>query len=104
MPKIRIEPQGIDVEFDPDRPPLSGFGRPGSILDILLAQGVEIDHVCGGNCSCATCHVLVLEGLENLPEISEDEDDRLDTAQGLTEASRLACQAIPRGDITIRIP
>ena len=103
LPKIRIEPQGTEIEFDPERPPLSGFGRPGSILDILLSKGIDIDHVCGGNCSCTTCHVIVERGAENLSEIREDEDDRLDLAQGLTPTSRLGCQAIPRGDVTIRI-
>ena len=48
---------------------------------------------CGGVCACSTCHVIVdPEWHELLREASEDEEDMLDLACGLTATSRLGCQ------------
>jgi 2Fe-2S ferredoxin len=69
-----------------------------SLMENLRAGGIEeILALCGGCCSCATCHVLVgEEWMSALPPISEDEDDLLSTS-GVREAnSRLSCQ-IPFG-------
>jgi ferredoxin, 2Fe-2S len=65
-----------------------------SLLDNLLEQGIEIEHACEKSCACTTCHVIVREGFGSLTEASEDEEDLLDRAWGLTPVSRLACQAI----------
>ncbi len=94
------------VQVDTDSPPQSGEGLPGSLLDIALASGVDIDHACGGVCACSTCHVLVNQGLDSCNEISEDEEDQLDEAPGLTIRSRLACQCIPTGqtDLIVEVP
>ena len=48
------------------------------MLDIAIANEIELDHNCGGSCACTTCHVIVKEGAENLSEKEEDEEDRLD--------------------------
>lgn len=69
-----------------------------SLMENLRAGGIEeILALCGGCCSCATCHVHVdEEWLAALPPKSEDEDDLLSTS-GVREAnSRLSCQ-IPFG-------
>jgi 2Fe-2S ferredoxin len=87
------EPEQV-IEFDPARAPFQHDGRPGSILDVLLAHGVHLEHACGGNCACTTCHVIVRRGFEKLSEASEDEEDLLDKAPGLTPTSRLGCQAV----------
>ena len=94
------------IEFDPRKAPFQHDGRPGSILDILLAHGVHLDHACGGSCACTTCHVIVKNGFERLSEAEENELDRLDKAPGLTPTSRLACQAVVEDDaeITVIIP
>lgn len=49
---------------------------------------------CEGTCSCSTCHVIVDsdEMFDKIPEASDDENDMLDLAFGLTETSRLGCQ------------
>lgn len=49
---------------------------------------------CEGTCSCSTCHVIVEsdEMFDKIPEASDDENDMLDLAFGLTETSRLGCQ------------
>ncbi len=44
------------------------------------------------------------EGKENLSEMQEDEEDRLDMAEGLTIHSRLGCQAVVRGDVVVEVP
>ncbi|MDQ2917090.1 MAG: ISC system 2Fe-2S type ferredoxin [Casimicrobiaceae bacterium] len=65
-----------------------------SLLDNLLDQGIEVEHACEKSCACTTCHVIVREGFNSLSEASEDEEDLLDRAWGLTSVSRLSCQAI----------
>ena len=53
--------------------------------------GIEAD--CGGACACSTCHVIVdNEWFSKLGEASEEEEDMLDLAFGLTHTSRLGCQ------------
>jgi 2Fe-2S ferredoxin len=102
--RVTFLPLNKTVEVDDSRYPLADHGKPGSLLDIALANGIELEHNCGGSCACTTCHVIVKEGEENLSEMAEDEEDRLDTAEGLTIHSRLGCQAVVRGDVTVEIP
>lgn len=98
------EPERV-IEFDPSQAPFQHDGQPGSILDVLLGHGVFLEHACGGNCACTTCHVVVKRGMEHLSENSEEEDDLLDKAPGLTSTSRLGCQAVmDGGEITVMIP
>jgi ferredoxin, 2Fe-2S len=106
--KIRVvfesgEPERV-IEVDLARAPFQHDGKPGSILDVLVAHGVPLEHACGGNCACTTCHVIVKEGAENISEMQEDEEDRLDTAVGLTIRSRLGCQAVVHGDVVVEVP
>jgi len=76
-----------------------------SICDNLLAQGIEIEHACEKSCACTTCHVIVREGFSSLSPSTEDEDDLLDRAWGLTPQSRLSCQAIvDDADLVLEIP
>jgi ferredoxin, 2Fe-2S len=76
-----------------------------SICDNLLEHGVEIEHACEKSCACTTCHVIVREGGGSLEPASDDEDDLLDRAWGLTPQSRLSCQAIVAGArLVVEIP
>ena len=95
MARIRVifengEPERV-IEFDPARAPFQHDGKPGSILDVLLGHGVRLEHACGGNCACTTCHVIVKGGGNALSESDESEEDLLDKAPGLTPTSRLGC-------------
>ncbi len=103
---ITFEPGGVQVRVDPEKVPVSGEGRPGSILDIAVGNGIDVDHACGGVCACSTCHVIIREGLESCNESTDDEEDQLDNAPGLTHQSRLACQCVPDGtmDLVVEIP
>ena len=102
--KVTFLPLNRTVDVDDRKYPLADHGRPGSLLDIALANDIHLEHNCGGSCACTTCHVIVKEGAENLSEMQEDEEDRLDTAVGLTIRSRLGCQAIVRGDVVVEVP
>ncbi len=92
------------MEFTAGRLPSSGHGKPESLLDVAIHFGVPLEHACGGNGACTTCHVVVREGEENLSPMEEKEEDRLTMAAGLTLRSRLACQAVVRGDVVVEIP
>ena len=102
--RVTFLPANRTVEVDVSKYPLADHGKPGSLLDIALANDIELEHNCGGSCACTTCHLIVREGKENLSEIQEDEEDRLDTAEGLTIHSRLGCQAVVQGDVVVEIP
>jgi 2Fe-2S ferredoxin len=102
--RVTFLPLNQTVEVDDSKYPLADHGKPGSLLDIALANDIELEHNCGGSCACTTCHVIVREGAENLSEMAEDEEDRLDMAEGLTIHSRLGCQAVVRGDVVVEIP
>ena len=101
MPRITVLPH---PESCPDG--ASFEAKAGvSVCDNLLAHGVEIEHACEKSCACTTCHVIVREGLDSLSPSTEDEDDLLDRAWGLTPQSRLSCQAIvDEAPLVIEIP
>lgn len=66
----------------------------GSLMEALRDAGFDdILALCGGNCSCATCHVYVDPGrLDQLAPMSGDEDDLLDSSDHRQPNSRLSCQ------------
>jgi 2Fe-2S ferredoxin len=101
---LRAGEDSVTVDYEPGRTPYHEHGREGSILDIALNYGIDLQHACGGNCACTTCHIIVREGEANLTEMEEDEEDRLYMADGLTLHSRLGCQSVVRGDVTVEIP
>lgn len=106
MPKITFIVSGKPNTFDLDLAamPYRHHGRPGSLLDVALNVGVQLEHVCGGNGACTTCHVFVRSGMENLSAIDDEEADRLDSAWDLTPRSRLGCRAVVAGDVTCEVP
>lgn len=66
-----------------------------SLLEVAHKNNVEIEGACEGSLACSTCHVIIEpEWFDALPEASEDEEDMLDLAFGLTKTSRLGCQII----------
>jgi 2Fe-2S ferredoxin len=75
--------------------------KPGeTLMQVALGASVPgIEAACGGNCSCATCHVVIAPATVNkVPPVSEDENDLLDGVAAERQAnSRLACQiSLPR--------
>lgn len=77
-----------------------------SLLEAALDAGINIEHACGGVCACSTCHVYVEQGMEQLSESTEAEEDRVEEAPGLQRNSRLSCQCEIQGNgpIVIRVP
>jgi 2Fe-2S ferredoxin len=79
-----------------------------SLLEIAHRNGVDLEGACEGSLSCSTCHVVVEpEWYDLLPEASEDEEDMLDLATGLTQTSRLGCQITITEELdglTVRLP
>lgn len=65
-----------------------------SVMEVIRDNGFdELLALCGGCCSCATCHVHVdAAWVDKLPAISADEDDLLDSSDHRNETSRLSCQ------------
>ena len=91
MPKlIVVTREGEERELD---------GAAGlSVMEVIRDGGIdELLALCGGCCSCATCHVHVEPGFEGvLPPVGPDEDDLLDSSSDRDATSRLSCQ-IPFG-------
>lgn len=63
-----------------------------NLMEVLKASDYDIEAACGGMALCATCHIEVLEGFENLGERTDAELDMLDTLPAVLDHSRLACQ------------
>lgn len=96
LPHPDICPQGAVIEDAP---------QGVSICRVLLDHHIDIEHACELSCACTTCHVIVREGYASLAEATDDEEDLLDKAWGLTPISRLSCQAvIAEADLTVEIP
>lgn len=83
---IVVNRQGVELAVE---------GEAGlSVMEVIRDNGFdELLALCGGCCSCATCHVHVDEDFKDkLPEMSRDEDDLLDSSDTRDENSRLSCQ------------
>lgn len=80
------------------------------LLEVAVANGINIEHACGGVCACSTCHVYVESGMDQLEEPTEAEEDRVEEAPGLQVNSRLSCQceiiasADPDTPIVVTVP
>ena len=83
MPKVRFEPDGIEIEVP--------VGT--SILEASNKAHSQVGSACGGVCACSTCHVYVKQGLDDLSEAKDREEDILDKAFDVRMSSRLGCQA-----------
>ncbi len=94
MPRVTFLPDNLTVEAQ--------VGD--TILDVALDNGIDLEHDCGGNCACTTCHVQIEEGAESVSPMEEVEDDRLGTAPNRQANSRLGCQVLVCGSVTVRVP
>lgn len=71
-----------------------------SLLEVAHRNNVDIEGACEGSLACSTCHVVVeSDWFDALPAATEDEEDMLDLAFGLTKTSRLGCQIIVSDEI-----
>jgi len=101
MPKITfIERDGTRRELDVP------VGL--SVMEIAHQHDIDLEGACEGSLACSTCHVVVdAEDFDRLADPTEDEDDMLDLAFGLTLTSRLGCQIIMTEELdglTVTLP
>src|SRR5437879_13307826 len=78
--QITFLPEGKTVTFEHGKLPYEDHGKEEPILDIALNFGIPLDHACGGNCACTTCHVRLNAGAEHLSDMDDDEADPPDMA------------------------
>lgn len=87
MPKLTVNTrEGDEREIE---------GEVGlSVMELIRDAGIdELLALCGGCCSCATCHVHVDPAfVDKLPPMTSDEDDLLDSTSDRDATSRLSCQ------------
>lgn len=101
MPKIIfVERDGTRREFDVP------VGL--SVMEIAHQHDIDLEGACEGSLACSTCHVIVEpEDFDRLSDPTEDEEDMLDLAFGLTPTSRLGCQIIMTEELdglTVTLP
>lgn len=98
----------------------SGYG-PGSVVPVSIGETrgevpfgasvliasrllrVDLDHFCGGQCSCGTCRVEVVDGAKHLSPRHMNEELVLGV-EGVARGDRLACQAKIQGPVRVRVP
>lgn len=80
-----ILPNGKSVQVD---------AKPGdNLLDLAHANSIDLEGACEGSLACSTCHLIIdPKFYDKLEEPTDEENDMLDLAFGLTETSRLGCQ------------
>src|SRR6266700_7981903 len=91
MLKVKFEPDGIEIEVP--------VGT--SILEASNKAHAQVGSACGGVCACSTCHVYVRQGLSDLAEASDREEDIMDKAFDVRPTSRLGCQSRILRDTTV---
>ena len=101
MPKVTfVDRDGTRIEID------APVGL--SLLELAHRNNIDIEGACEGSLACSTCHVIVDdEDFDRLQEPTEDEEDMLDLAFGLTRTSRLGCQIIVTEELdglTVSLP
>jgi ferredoxin len=88
---VRIENEGLEVSV-----PLGT-----TLLDAAIEAGSNLDHYCGGMCSCGSCRLAVVSG--HVSAIEAMEESTLNVVRE-GEADRLACQTRALGDVVLRVP
>lgn len=97
-----IPKQTLSVTFIlPSKKTIQVETIPGkNLLDIAHENNIELEGACEGSLACSTCHLIIAKNYyEKLPEASDEENDMLDLAFGLTETSRLGCQVVVDRDL-----
>lgn len=97
------------VFVTPQGEKITAHGEAGdNLLKVGQAAGLPLEGTCEGQMACSTCHVIVAaEWFGKLPRSSDDEEDMLDLAAGVTRTSRLSCQIELTEDLDgleVRVP
>lgn len=87
MPSVNVEDRaGNQVQI--------AFAEGQTLMEVIRDAGIDdLLALCGGCCSCATCHVYVDPAFsDRMAAMSDDENDLLDSSDHRADASRLSCQ------------
>ncbi|KAF9348904.1 hypothetical protein BGX26_012735 [Mortierella sp. AD094] len=101
---------GFKVHFiKPDGEKVTVEANDGeSLLDVARANDLDVEGACEASLACSTCHLILDEkSFDKLEEPSDEENDMLDMAFGLTDTSRLGCQVLMSKELdglTAKIP
>ena len=99
---LSVSATTITFQFNDGQPAQTHVAASGeSVLDVALNNGIQLQHNCGGVCGCSTCHVYINAGGDDLPEISDKEEDFIDRAENPRINSRLACQCVVEADMQL---
>ena len=99
---MSVDAPTVSITFiQPDETSKQVKARVGeSLLQTAHRNDIDLEGACEGVCACSTCHLIIPQDLyDTLEEPSEEEEDMLDMAYGLTETSRLGCQITVREDM-----
>ncbi|MCM1983823.1 2Fe-2S iron-sulfur cluster-binding protein [Lyngbya confervoides] len=92
---VILEPIGVE----------SAVATNANLLTALNNENIQMVQGCGGRGLCATCHVFVREGMDNLSPLSSREKRTLGVVTSCNAESRLACQALIQGDgVVVQVP
>ncbi|KAJ2081381.1 mitochondrial matrix iron-sulfur protein [Coemansia sp. RSA 988] len=92
-----IAAKNVTVTFiEPDGNEVKATGEEGTnLMELAHENDVDLEGACEGACACSTCHIILPDSIyDSLPEPSDEENDMLDLAFGLTDTSRLGCQVM----------
>ena len=119
-PKIGADAESISITFQNPHPSSSSSvddtelkvveAKVGeTMLQTAQRNDIDLEGACEGVCACSTCHIIFTDDdiYDSLEEASEEEEDMLDMAFGLTTTSRLGCQVTITKDMdgmTVRLP
>ncbi|MFC1477039.1 2Fe-2S iron-sulfur cluster-binding protein [candidate division KSB1 bacterium] len=93
----------VSITFLPDDVTIL-VPKGSAILEAALEHDIKLDHNCSGFCACSSCHVIIREGMDKVSDMTDEEEEQLDEAEGLTLHSRLGCQTRVYGNIIVEIP
>jgi ferredoxin len=92
---VRLEPIAQETSVETN----------GNLLSVLLNKDLDVLRECGGRGMCATCHVYVTQGMNQLSPINRREQRTLEVITTCRPNSRLACQARVQGNgVTVELP
>ena len=74
-----------------------------TLLQAAIRGGVQLPHYCGGNCSCGSCRIVIVEGAGNLSK-PQGREEMVLGGNRIRNGERLGCQARIVGPVTVRIP
>ena len=99
---LSVSATTITFQFNDGQPAQTHVAASGeSVLDVALNNGIQLQHNCGGVCGCSTCHVYINAGGDDLPEISDKEEDFIDRAENPRITARLACQCVVEANMQL---